>query len=69
MQKMIEFYYNKDIDKLKLGCTIPQLANICLHSSAKAIFIHSQKATKTCFQNFVKKKMEERQSRLHVQLL
>ena len=29
MQKMIEFYHNKGIDMLKLGCTLPNLANIC----------------------------------------
>ena len=33
MQKMIEFYHNKGIDLLKLGCTLPNLANICLHQS------------------------------------
>ena len=30
MQKMIEFYHNKGIDMLKLGCTLPNLAKICL---------------------------------------
>ena len=33
MQKMIEFYHNKGVDMLKLGCTLPNLANICLHKS------------------------------------
>ena len=33
MQKSIEFYHNKGIDMLKLGCTLPNLANICLHNS------------------------------------
>ena len=33
MQKMMEFYHNKGIDRLKLGCTLPNLANICLHKS------------------------------------
>ena len=33
MQKLIEFYHNKGIDMLKLGCTLPDLANICLHKS------------------------------------
>ena len=28
MQKMIAFYHDKDIDMLKLGCTLPNLANI-----------------------------------------
>ena len=38
MQKMIEFYHNKGIDKLKLGCTLPNLANICLHKSTDSKF-------------------------------
>ena len=33
MQKLIEFYHDKGIDMLKLGCTLPNLANICLHKS------------------------------------
>ena len=31
MQKLIEFYHDKRIDMLKLGCTLPNLANIFLH--------------------------------------
>ena len=38
MQKMIAFYHDKDIDMLKLGCTLPNLANICLHNSTDANF-------------------------------
>ena len=38
MQKIIEFYYNKGIDMLKLGCTRPNLANICLHKSTDSKF-------------------------------
>ena len=38
MQKMIDFYHVKDIDMLKLGCTSPNLANICLHKSTDAKF-------------------------------
>ena len=38
MQKMIVFYHDKDIDMLKLGCTLPNLANICLHKSTDAKF-------------------------------
>ena len=38
MQKMIAFYHDKIIDMLKLGCTSPNLANICLHKSADAKF-------------------------------
>ena len=33
MQKMVEFYHDKRLDKLKLGCTLPNLTNICLHKS------------------------------------
>ena len=33
MQKKIEFYHNKGIDMLKLGCTKHNLANVCLHQS------------------------------------
>ena len=36
MQKMIAFYHDKDIDMLKLGCTLPNLANICLHKYTDA---------------------------------
>ena len=38
MQKMMEFYHNKGIDMLKLGCTLPNLANICLHPSTNHKF-------------------------------
>ena len=38
MQKMIELYHNKGIDMLKLGCTLPNLANICLHKSTDSKF-------------------------------
>ena len=38
MQKMIQFYHNKGIDILKLGWTLPNLANICLHKSTDSEF-------------------------------
>ena len=38
MQKMTAFYHDKDVDMLKLGCTLPNLANICLHESTDAKF-------------------------------
>ena len=38
MQKMIAFYHEKNIDVLKLSCTLPSLANICLHKSTDAKF-------------------------------
>ena len=31
MKKMMKFYQDQKIDMLKLGCTLPNLANICLH--------------------------------------
>ena len=38
MQKMIEFYHQKEIDMLKFGCTLPDLANIRLHKSTDSKF-------------------------------
>ena len=38
MKKTIEFYHKKRIDMLKLGRTLPNLANICLHSSTNVKF-------------------------------
>ena len=38
IQKMLAFYHKKRIDMLKLGCTLPNLANICLHKSTSAKF-------------------------------
>ena len=38
MQKMIALYQDKDIDMVKLDCTLPNLANICLHKSIDAKF-------------------------------
>ena len=36
MQKMTAFYHDKDIVMLKLGCTLPNLANISFHNSTDA---------------------------------
>ena len=38
MQKMLAFYHKKGIDMLKLGCTLPNWANICLHKTTSAKF-------------------------------
>ena len=38
IQKTIEFYHQKEIDMLKLGCTLPNLAIICLHKSTDSKF-------------------------------
>ena len=46
MQKVMEFYHNKGIDMLKLGCTLPKLANICLHKSTNLKFFPFVEADK-----------------------
>ena len=38
MQKMLAFYHKKGIEMLNLGCTLRNLANICLHKSTSAKF-------------------------------
>ena len=38
MHKMTAYYHGKKIDVLKLGCTLPNLANICLHKSTDGNF-------------------------------
>ena len=38
MQKLYDFYHDKDIDTLKPDCTLPNLANTCLHKSTDANF-------------------------------
>ena len=38
MQKMNEFYHNKGTDTVKPGCTLPNLANICLHKPTDSKF-------------------------------
>ena len=38
MVKMMEFYHGQKVDMLKLGCTLPNLANICLHKSVDRKF-------------------------------
>ena len=38
MQKLIAFRHDKHIDMIKLGFTLPNLANICLHISTEAKF-------------------------------
>ena len=38
MQKMTAFYHVKDVNMLKLGCILPNLAHIYLHKSTDAKF-------------------------------
>ena len=38
MKKMMKIYHDQKFDMLKLGCTLPNLANICHHKSADRKF-------------------------------
>ena len=46
MQKMMEFYHDKGIDLLKLGCTLPNMATTCLHKSTNHKFFQFVEAVK-----------------------
>ena len=48
---MIEFYYRKEINMLKLGCTSPTLANICLHKSTDSKFYRFTESDKDSLEN------------------
>ena len=54
MQKMVAFYHKKGIDMLKLGCTLPNLANICLHISISAKLYPFTETDKGCCKRFEK---------------
>ena len=49
IQKMMEFYYNKGFDMLKLGCTLHNLPNICLHKSTNKNFYPFVEADKDLY--------------------
>ena len=52
VQKMLAFYHKKGIDKLKLGCTLPNLANICLHKPTSAKFYPFTETDEDLLQKF-----------------
>ena len=52
MQKLIAFYHAKDIDKIKHGCTLPNLANNCLHKSTVVKFYPITEGDKNFLENF-----------------
>ena len=54
MQKMITFHHDKDVDMLKLGCTLPNLAIFCLHKSTDANFYPFTEGDKDLLENFEK---------------
>ena len=49
MQKVVAFYHDKNIDMLKLGCTLTNLANICLHKYTDEKFYPITKGDKKPF--------------------
>ena len=53
-QKWIAFYQDKDIDMLKLGFTLPNLANICLHKYTDSKFHPFMEEIKTFGKKFEK---------------
>ena len=60
MQKKITFYHDKDIDMLNLGCTLPNLAKLCLHKSRDTNFYPLTGADK----DLLEKKLEDVVARL-----
>ena len=52
VQKMLEFHHNKGTDVRKLGCPLPKLANICLHSFTSAKFYPFTESDKDLLSKF-----------------
>ena len=48
MQKTVQFYHQRENYMLKLGCTFPNLANICLHKSLMKNSTHFAKMVRIC---------------------
>ena len=69
MQKMIAFYHDKRIDMLKLGCTLPNLANICLHKSTDAKFYSVTEGDRDLLEKFEKILLVVHLSFLHAKQL
>ena len=53
LQKMIDFYNEKGIDMLKLGYTLPNLANNCFHKSTTAMFYPLTESDKDLLEKIV----------------
>ena len=66
---MIAFYHEKGIDRLKLGCTLPNRANICLHKSTDANFYPMTEGYKDFLEKIEKMFLVVHQSFLHEKLL
>ena len=52
VQKMVEFYHSKGTHMRKLGCPLPKLANICLHSFTSAKFYPFTESDKDLLSKF-----------------
>ena len=52
VQKMIDFYHDKNIDILNLGCTLPNLANNCLNKYTDAKFYPFTEGDKDLLEKF-----------------
>ena len=68
MQKMIEFYHQKEIDMLKLGCIFPNLAKFACINQQIQSFTLLLEATKTCWRRFVKLWLLVHRLSLHAKL-
>ena len=53
MQKIVEFCHQKEINMSKLGCTLPNLANICLHRSTDSKFCPFSDSDKDLLENIL----------------
>ena len=47
---MLAFYHKRGIDRLKLRCTLPNMANICLHKSTSSKLYPFTETDKDCLQ-------------------
>ena len=56
MHRMVAYYHSKNIDMLKLGLTLPNLANNILHSSTDAKFFPFAKAD-SWYDSFIRQKL------------
>ena len=69
VQKMIAFYHDKDVDILKLGCTLPNLASFSLHKSTDAKFYPFTEGDKDLLEKFEKTSLVAHLSFLHAKQL
>ena len=69
MQQTIAFCHDKDFEMLKLGCTKPNPANICLHKSTDAEFYPFREGDKDLWKKFGKLLLVVHLSFLHAKQL